>query len=235
MTYGFVTDVHGSRAALLRALESLSNVDHRYFLGDLAGGREVRECLKLLQDSQIPCVPGNHDTWDFELVGLSPESIAAIQEWPIQREESDFVAVHSDCELVNGAVRYPYIYSASDAQRALACFSQRLVFYGHTHVSQIFELDREGKLHFYEATPERSSFSLEPQSRYLVNVGAAPDCTAVYDDEQQQLRYQFFGPLASLEPPSTTSPAARPEAGPAPPGPAHPTSLWERLRASFRR
>jgi hypothetical protein len=84
-----------------------------------------------------------------------------------------------------------WIHSEDDARKAFDLFSQRLVFFGHTHLSQVHELRPDGQLRFYRSTPEVAEFTLSLTSRYLVNVGAAPDCTVVYDSERGHLRFQF--------------------------------------------
>ncbi|MGE0492808.1 MAG: metallophosphoesterase [Vulcanimicrobiota bacterium] len=96
MIYGFLTDVHGDLEALRRALASLDGVDRIVFLGDVAGGPRVPECIELLRPHLAVC--GNHDRWDFELMGLPELARQYLARLPVTLEEADFLAVHSDFE-----------------------------------------------------------------------------------------------------------------------------------------
>ena len=205
MRYGFLTDVHGDLEVLTRALESLTGTPRRppqggalegcdlnFFLGDVAGsGREVEACIRRMRERGVLAVPGNHDLWDFELVGLSAESRDYLKGLPLQRDEADFTAVHSIYEVSGETMRFPYIHSEADARRAFAQFPQRLVFFGHTHLSQVHQLTAAGEVRFLRIN-QSSQIHLDPTSRYLVNVGAAPDCAVVYDFERQELDYVLF-------------------------------------------
>lgn len=188
MTYGFISDVHGDLAALEWALAVLSGADQVYFLGDVCGGQDVSGCLELLRSCGVLCVPGNHDLWDFELTALSAEQRQFLADLPLSREIDDWLAVHSDFERDAHGIRFPYIHSESDARRALALFPQRLIFFGHTHLSQVHCLSPDGTIEF---TRIRDAYSLRPQCRYLVNVGATPEVCLLYDAAKGELDYRF--------------------------------------------
>lgn len=187
MTYGFLSDVHGDLAALEWALSCLQSAQQIYFLGDVCGGPEVAACIGLLRERQVLCVPGNHDLWDFERSHLTQEHDRFLLGLPLTREFPDGLAVHSDYSQDEFGVRFPYIHSELDARRAFAQFPQRLVFFGHTHLSQIHRLRPDGSIGFQRA-PER--ISLGSDSRYLINVGAASQACAVLRPGGQ-LEYYF--------------------------------------------
>jgi len=201
MKYGFFTDVHGDLEALHWVLESLSDADQWYFLGDVCGGREVGACLDLLRTHQVHCVPGNHDLWDFELTGLSLEQREYLAALPLTRPVEDWLAVHSDFAQDQYGISFPYIYSQSDAQRAFGQFPQRFIFFGHTHASQLHQLQPDGQIHFYRP---REPCMLQPDCRYLINVGAAPQVCLLYDSELQCIEYRFRQPVAPPPRPSET-------------------------------
>ena len=190
MTYGFLSDVHGDLPALQWALGCLQGADQIYFLGDVCGGPQVAECLQLLRQRQVFCVPGNHDLWDFERHGLDAELDRFLTELPLMREVDDWLAVHSDFSRDDLGVCFPYIHSESDARRAFAQFPQRLIFFGHTHLSQIHWVTPEGNLGFQRA---RQPVTLDPDYRYLINVGAASQACCLLRDGGQ-LEYFFRDP-----------------------------------------
>ncbi|MBS2037000.1 metallophosphoesterase [bacterium] len=170
MTYGFLSDVHGDLAGLEWALQSLQSADQIYFLGDVCGGPEAAACLQLMRQREVLCVPGNHDLWDFERNLLPPELGQYLVELPLSREFEDVLVVHSDYSQDQFGIHFPYIHSESDARRAFSQFSQRLIFFGHTHLSQIHRLKPDDTVSFQRAPQE---LMLDPDSRYLINVGQA--------------------------------------------------------------
>lgn len=188
MTYGFLSDVHGDLEGLHWALETMAGADPIYFLGDVCGGREVRACLELLRSRGVFCIPGNHDLWEFEWAELLPEQRTFLSGLPLTREVDDWLAVHSDYEQDEHGVRFPYIHSETDARRAFAHFSQRLVFFGHTHLSQAHCLRPDGTIEF---TRVRDSYLLRRECRYLINVGTAPEVCLLYDSRAGQLDFRF--------------------------------------------
>ena len=186
MNYGFFTDVHGDLEALEWALETLAEADQLYFLGDVCGGREDGACLEMLRSRGVLCVPGNHDLWEFELTGLAPEQREFLAGLPLSREVDDWLAVHSDYEQDAYGIRFPYIHSELDARRAFALFPQRLIFFGHTHLSQVHRLQPDGTIVF---TRIREAYELQPECRYLINVGACPQVCLLYEAEAQRLTF----------------------------------------------
>jgi hypothetical protein len=85
-------------------------------------------------------------------------------------------------------VRFPYIHSETDARRALDHFPQRLIFFGHTHLSQVHRLDPDGRIEFRRAP----GFELAPSSRYLINVGMAAQAVLLFDSAAQRIHYNTF-------------------------------------------
>lgn len=199
MKYGFFTDVHGDLEALRWVLDILAEADQLYFLGDVCGGREVSACLDLIRSRRVFCVPGNHDLWDFELTALSPEERDYLAALPLKRAVQDWLAVHSDFVQDQQGISFPYIYSESDARRALAQFPERLIFFGHTHASQLHQLLPDGQIQFRRP---RAPVQLEPDCRYLINVGAAAQACLLYDSELQRIDYRFRQPAPTAPRPS---------------------------------
>ena len=84
MLTGFFSDVHGDLASLRRALDLLEAADEIVFLGDVAGGRESCECIRVMQERKIKAVKGNHDMWLFEQVGLPQDCVEALSRLPLR-------------------------------------------------------------------------------------------------------------------------------------------------------
>ena len=191
MKYGFIADVHGNLTGLRSALDILAEADQLVFLGDVTGGREVEECLALLRSyPDILAVPGNHDWWDFELMGLLPESQAYLRDLPLQIEVEDWLALHSDYVIERDFPSFSYIRSESDARRMFSRFPHSVTFFGHTHLSQVYRLRQDDSVEFFSAE-QRQEFQLDRNSRYLINVGMASQAAVLFDSERRVVRYNL--------------------------------------------
>ena len=63
---GLISDIHASCAPLAEALDVLQEAGAELILcaGDIAGyGEELEQCVRLLADSGVRSVRGNHDLW----------------------------------------------------------------------------------------------------------------------------------------------------------------------------
>lgn len=84
MKLGIIADIHGDYAALKTALERLDNfhqVDYILCAGDLVGrGPEQDKVVSLIRQRGIPCVKGNHDEWNYDLL---PENTDFLEDLPI--------------------------------------------------------------------------------------------------------------------------------------------------------
>lgn len=191
MIYGFITDVHGDLAGLQNALKALYEADRLVFLGDVTGGQQVEECLTLLRSHpDLLAVPGNHDWWDFELLELPPDSQAYLRGLPLQIEIEDWLVLHSDYVIERDFPSFSYIRNESDARRAFSRFPQSVTFFGHTHLSQVHRLRQDGSIEFFRAE-EQPEFPLDPNSRYLINVGMASQAAVLFDSERRVVRYKL--------------------------------------------
>jgi predicted phosphodiesterase len=198
MRFGFISDVHGDIEGLTAALDKLAGVDQVICLGDVSGGRHSEACFQLLRKLSIPGVPGNHDLWDFELVGLSESSREYLSQRPVELRMADFLAVHSQYRVDGAEHHFSYIHSELDAQKMWERFDDRLIFFGHTHLAQFHWLEPSGKAGFSKARPVTSDagclvyeFALEPAHRYLINVGPVGECCVVYDSQRSTVQYRF--------------------------------------------
>lgn len=193
MIFGFFTDSHGDLEATKTCLAALREADSCLFLGDVAGGREVHECIRLMrQQANLAVVVGNHDLYDFELIGLQAEDKGYLASLPIEVERGDFLAVHSTYTLDSaGKPRFSYVLNEEQAGPMFLRFKQRLVFFGHSHLNQIYELqpDQHIKIHKLDRAP----LALVRDNRYLICVAPAAEGVVFYDSIQQWVRFLSHG------------------------------------------
>lgn len=78
---GLIGDIHGQVVALDRALRALAtyDVDRVVCVGDIADTPvEIETCLRLLMQSDVVMVRGNHDRWLLEAAAGDPDTGAAL-------------------------------------------------------------------------------------------------------------------------------------------------------------
>lgn len=168
MRCGFLSDVHGDRKALERALESLADADRIVFLGDAIGGPRDEECVRLLRQRQFPAVCGNHDLDPYDLAPLSEEARQYLSGLPLTWEGEDLLALHSLHERRGALLHFVYVRREAEAETLLARSAHRLVVVGHTHEAVLFSSHRDRVQR--RALQDSTRLPLEPGHRYVVNV-----------------------------------------------------------------
>lgn len=155
MKIGLISDIHADLPALQKALDLLraEGVDQILCAGDLVEkGKYGNQVVHLIQDLQIPCVPGNHDAmapvnqrWirknmdldhpQVQSILLSDETLASLKILP---QHLRFGYEGKRILLVHGTLKsnQEYLWDKSPsatihdhAQQADA----DIVIYGHTH------------------------------------------------------------------------------------------------------
>jgi diadenosine tetraphosphatase ApaH/serine/threonine PP2A family protein phosphatase len=206
-----LSDIHGNLEALEAVLERLDRlgIKEQVCLGDLVGyGPDPGPCIERARDVFRAIVAGNHDYAAAGLEDLNyfnPIAKQAMQ-WTMRKlgpEEKDYLGrlpllrhIES-CTLVHSTPRRPriwdYVMTIDDALRQKDGFQNQICFIGHSHVPFFFEYSPHG-----HAIPELPHLILEPDRRYLVNVGSVGQprdgdpraCFCVYDLDEATLRME---------------------------------------------
>jgi len=148
-----IADIHGNLPAFEAVLEAAGSFDEVWCLGDVVGyGPEPNECVTRLRGLAHRAVAGNHDfaavgmvaTSEFNPLAreaaqwtaerLSPESLAFLEDLPLQATVGEYTLVH-------GSPRSPiweYIDNSRTALENLLHQPTRCCLVGHTHVSTYF-------------------------------------------------------------------------------------------------
>jgi diadenosine tetraphosphatase ApaH/serine/threonine PP2A family protein phosphatase len=186
MKYLVFSDIHGNVDALRSVLEEIDELrpDLVVSLGDVVGyGGSPAECVELVDEFADIAVCGNHDyvaagfddgddfnttariaiEWTRSVLGAEHKELLAAY---------DSLRRHGDCIFAHGSpvdpLQWEYIYTMKEAQRLFGVTSERFICIGHTHIPGVISW-REGA----GARVERSSIiELEPDRRYLINVGS---------------------------------------------------------------
>jgi diadenosine tetraphosphatase ApaH/serine/threonine PP2A family protein phosphatase len=222
----FISDLHSNREALDAAFQDLDGqgVDSVVCLGDIIGyGADPKHVVRLTMERCAVALQGNHDAAlldDRDALGFNERALRAIdwtrkaldpekeEHWPLWDWLGSLVpAMELDpgngteaVQIVHASPREPlseYLMpgtSASD-DRLRANFKaveHRLAFYGHTHHPGWFA-EGDG---FARAEGDEPVLKLEPERRYLINVGSVGQprdgdprlCYALFDGETVRWR-----------------------------------------------
>ena len=186
MRYAIVSDVHGNVEALDVALERLADGDKLWCLGDIVGyGPNPNECVSKIRERAELTVMGNHDLAAIENFGIewfNPAAAEAIR-WTqgvLSQENQQWLGTlnyehrEADRLLVHGAPQpdyFAYVLDKDSARRAFAATDADLIFIGHTHLAELYELAPDGTLshkHFQYG----GAAQLEEGFRYILNAGS---------------------------------------------------------------
>ncbi len=201
------SDVHGNREAFEAVLAFCrqQGVTRYYFVGDIVGyGADPSYCIGLLRDLAACSVVGNHDAaavGRLDTAFFNPAARTAIA-WTGLRlsvEERRFLdalpLVYEEAfTLVHGTPARPedfdYILSPYQAMKAFLALGGSLCFVGHSHRPGIL-VEEKGAIRFDGSV----SLELEPEQRYIVNVGSVGQprdadpraCVCLFDEEKRMI------------------------------------------------
>lgn len=190
-----VADVHGNLEALEAVLADIEQLGIRQigFLGDAVGyGPDPKSCLDLLRERCAFMLGGNHDraaAGEYGLArmndearmaiiwtgsSLSPEDKRFLAELPLTAEAGECLFAHGS-PIRPG--QFDYVMSTDQAKAVFAGVSQKLTFFGHSHVPAVYvELEFRrmfaGVSHRVVEKPP-DDIELDPGKRFLINVGSA--------------------------------------------------------------
>jgi diadenosine tetraphosphatase ApaH/serine/threonine PP2A family protein phosphatase len=190
LRYLIIADIHANLEALDTVLEAASGGwDRLLILGDLVGyGGAPNEVVDRIRDlNPVAIIRGNHDkaacgledgsnfnqiarvaaTWTYET--LTPDNRRYLRDLPAGPE-----AIDDRVEICHGAPfdEDHYIFDAEDALQAIAASSRPVCLFGHTHLPVVFQYENEVFDGFVPQGDERTPLPLQPEVRYLINVGS---------------------------------------------------------------
>jgi predicted phosphodiesterase len=186
MRYLVISDIHGNVEALERILEEIkaSNPDIIASLGDVVGyGANPGECIDIVQEWAHIRIIGNHDLVAAGLTdseGFNPAARKAIL-WTVNSldpghrdilEEYDPIRRYNQCLFAHASPVSPldweYIYTVGQARKIFEGSSEKYIFIGHTHIPNIIIYNKKEGCRVSSS----SMVQVEPESRYLINVGS---------------------------------------------------------------
>ena len=163
-----ISDIHGHYAGLLAVLADAqaAGCDRILCLGDLVdGGDGDEEVVRLIRDSYIPTVRGNHD--ETNSLTLAGDVRAFLDALPEEIREGDVFYTH-----ISPRRKKAKILDVYEAWNVFGETDGRMVFVGHAHIPLLFG---EWSDHACQAMEyplsSNAPLTLDPDDRYIVCVG----------------------------------------------------------------
>ncbi len=211
MLYAIISDIHSNLEALNAVLEDAQQEGAGAYLclGDIVGYcADPRPCIDKIRQLPAKIVAGNHDwavcqktnieyfnshareaaLWTMDQI--TSEDVKFLSSLPLVYRGTSFSLVHASLNVPDA---WEYLFTEEDASYTFELLQEKILFIGHSHVPLIFTL-QDGEVGKTQAL----DFSLESQTKYIVNVGSVGqprdrDTRASYclfDDEQGSVRFR---------------------------------------------
>ena len=185
MTTALISDIHGNLEALEAVLAEIkARRPKRVFcLGDVVGyGASPNECLAKVRKECELVLLGNHDAAasggpeaarfniyarvaaEWTAKTLTRENREFLQRLPLTSSQGSAFLVHASPACPRD---WEYLLDRFDAEPQFHYFTEPICFIGHTHQPAVYMADPSGT----KSLPT-SNVTLEPDRRYIVNVGS---------------------------------------------------------------
>jgi predicted phosphodiesterase len=202
------SDIHGNLEALEAVLADMEkqNVQEKVCLGDIVGyGPDPAKCLELVREIGCPIVQGNHDQGSVESnedPSFNTYAKAGLEHTrkQLNEEQKEFLVrlpmkIEGDGSTFVHASLYDkepwfYICDKGDVACHFEYQTQPVCFCGHTHKPVVWR-QTKGKAQELPFTPP---FTLDPDSKYLINVGSVGQSRTLNPDAS----YVIFDTIARM-------------------------------------
>ena len=186
MRFIIFSDVHSNLEAIqsfCRATEAIPH-DKKVCLGDIVGyNADPNPVVEWVREEIDLALAGNHDWCVLNQKDSSYLNPAAYQAcaWtrrnltksntnfldtlPVEKEEDGIYWVHSSPFEPK---KWHYVSTKKSAEQNFNFFEQDTCFLGHSHLPGIFEKNKNNKV----CSHDSSKMILDPESRYIINVGS---------------------------------------------------------------
>jgi diadenosine tetraphosphatase ApaH/serine/threonine PP2A family protein phosphatase len=214
MRFIIFSDVHSNFEAIQSFCIAIENIPHdkKVCLGDIVGyNADPNPVVEWIRDETDLVIAGNHDLGVLnkkESTYLNPGAYQAciwtrryltknnlnfLASLPIDKVDDNFYWVHSSPFEPK---KWHYVSTLKSAEQNFKFFKQAICFLGHSHLPAIFEKNNNNKVCLHES----SKMTLNPESRYIINVGSLgqprdgnPDPVFVtYDSVSYVLEFHRF-------------------------------------------
>lgn len=201
MRIAFISDLHSNIYAVESLQKSLriNGVDKVICLGDIVGyGANPNEVCQWVMENVELSLRGNHDTlissaedidihnpFTLKAAFYNAEILEGKYREFLKTLSKDFedhrmILTHDD-PCIPGSMEY--ITDEKDARDTFSSFSQRICFYGHTHLPVVFVKDG-GEVYRLD----QENIKLEKDKQYLINPGSIGQPR----DKDPRLSYLIF-------------------------------------------
>ena len=207
MKYAIFGDIHGNLEALTAVIEDARHQGCQTYLclGDIVGFyANPQECVDTVESLCSATIKGDADeraSDDSPIEELNPKAAKVLQwtrsnlssaskTWlrklPFTSQVAGFTLVHATLDFPS---MWQYVMNKQDAMASMELQKTSLCFYGHTHMPRIYVKD------FHLVRTEEPDLTLDPHSKYFVNVGSVGmprdgdqrACYATFDQDRSRI------------------------------------------------
>lgn len=226
MKYAIISDAHANPLALAAALTDAHRrrCDRFVLLGDMTGyGYDVVDVVRIVRENFDVVLMGNHDS---ACVGLEPwmevhtnknYHVDVLQRGELSSDDVEWIKalpylhVEGNAAFVHGDFTCPeawrYVFYPQDAIMNMMERDEQLLFCGHTHHAEAWELSPDMSLSVRHSYPrpkrmERSvskTFMVKTGCRYVINVGSVgyprfDTCSTyvIYDEGAHRITFRHM-------------------------------------------
>jgi predicted phosphodiesterase len=210
MRIGIISDIHGNLEAAGAVIEFFKDkIDFLVSLGDVVGyGPDPEECLNLILKEANVILKGNHEegiitgdisrfkntakvSLEWTKKNLSPATIEKLKKLPEKEVRGDTCFVHASIS----SPLFKYILRKEDAEEEFSLLTQKICFFGHTHIPGGFKkdigLDRTETI--YPDFSGKMKIEIQDGFKYLINVGSVGQprdglpfaCASIYETDKK--------------------------------------------------
>jgi predicted phosphodiesterase len=210
MRIGIISDIHGNIEAIEAVIVFLDDkIDFLVSLGDVVGyGPDPEECVNLILKEADVVLKGNHEE------GIVTEDLSRFKntarvslEWTKNRLSSEIIEklknlsekeVKDDTCFVHASISSPlfkYILCKEDTEEEFSLLTQRICFFGHTHIPGGFRRNVEdGSTEvIYTDFSGKMALKIDDGFVYLINVGSVGQprdglpfaCVGIYNTDKR--------------------------------------------------
>ncbi len=212
MKFALISDIHANYEALTKVLADIETqkVDTIHCLGDIIGyGAEPGLCLEAVSKYCDVKLMGNHEYAALGLIYTEHYNAAAKEssEWTKTQLSDNDLSLIADFEMSHSfdnfllVHAYPfepekwrYIIAPNAAIEGFMHFTEKICFFGHSHLPQIF-IEQEDALPRCQVGHD---FLPDRENRYLINIGSVGQprdndnraCYLIFDTDEYEVFYR---------------------------------------------
>lgn len=165
------SDLHGNA----EALESLvDESDDLLCLGDVIGGKDDENCVRLIEQHDVTIISGNHEEMSKKKLPVKLQK--RVDGWPVEIHGEIWSAYHSSPRSI-----WKYLRSKNDFCKAMRRSVRKIMFAGHTHKPTLYKGSAPFRL-VRKPIEFGKTYPIQENKYYYLNPGSASQPRGDWDE-----------------------------------------------------